>query len=97
MKPMISVSEIEKLAALSRLALSDTDKKALAKDMEAILGYVGQIQKVAGASVSTKKAGMPRNVMREDANSDESGCYAEILLSAAPARLGQYFKVKKIL
>ena len=94
---MISISEIEKLATLSRIALSADEKKALQKDMDAILDYVDQVKKVSATVGTEKKAGALRNVFREDANPHESGIFTEELLSAAPKREGQYIKVKKIL
>ncbi len=94
---MISLKEIEKLATLSRIALSQEEKEALRKDMDAILGYVEQVQKVSGDLNSEKKAGLLRNVMREDTDPHQSGEFTEILLSAVPKREGQYVKVKKIL
>ncbi len=42
--------DIEKLANLSRLALTDEEKEGFAKDISGILAYVGQIQEVAGGA-----------------------------------------------
>ena len=47
--------------------------------------------------VTTDKNNTMRNVMREDANPHESGIYTEKMLEQAPAREGNYIKVKKIL
>jgi Asp-tRNA(Asn)/Glu-tRNA(Gln) amidotransferase C subunit len=65
--------------------------------MDSILNYVEQVQKVSKDLGSERKAGLLRNVMREDNNPHESGIFTEVLLSAAPKRDGQYLKVKKIL
>lgn len=94
---MISLKEIEKLADLSRVALAPEEKESLRKEMDSILGYVEQVQKVSAGLGSEKKAGSFRNVMREDGNPHESGIYTEALLSVAPQREGNYIKVKKIL
>jgi aspartyl-tRNA(Asn)/glutamyl-tRNA(Gln) amidotransferase subunit C len=94
---MISLKEIEKLAELSRLDLSSEEKESFRKDMDSILDYVGQIQKVSSNISNEKKAGLIRNVLREDSNPHESGIYTETLISAAPKREGDYLKVKKIL
>ena len=94
---MISIKEIEKLADLSRIALSPEEKESLRKDIDSILGYVAQIKSVSAGLDSEKKAGGLRNVMREDTNPHESGIFTEPLLSAAPSREGQYIRVKKIL
>ncbi|MDO8664479.1 MAG: Asp-tRNA(Asn)/Glu-tRNA(Gln) amidotransferase subunit GatC [Candidatus Liptonbacteria bacterium] len=94
---MISLQEIEKLAALSRVLIEPEEKEALRKDMDSILDYVGEVQKVSGSLSSNKVAGVNRNVLREDANPHQSGVFTETLLSAAPERHGDYIRVKKIL
>lgn len=93
---MIDAETVEKLATLSRVALSSEEKASLRKDMEAIIGYVGQI-KEAGASEEAPKAGPVRNIMREDLDPHESGTHTEALLKAAPKAENGYVKVKKIL
>lgn len=94
---MMNVKEVEKLADLSRIALSPEETEALRKDMDSILGYVEQINKVSATLSFDKETGAVRNIMREDANPHESGAFTEELLAAAPAREGQYIRVKKIL
>lgn len=94
---MISTEEIEKLANLSRLALSEDEKAGLRKEFDSILGYVEQVQKISVATFSEKVTGTFRNVMREDVNPHESGIFTEELLATAPKREGQYIRVKKIL
>ncbi len=96
---MITVAEIENLAALARIELSDGEKQALQKDVGAILEYVSSIKE---ASVGARGApalspALPVNVMREDGEPHESGRHTEALLRAAPKREGDYIKVKKIL
>jgi len=98
--------DIEHLAKLSRIEIPEEEKESLSKDLENILGHVGQIQS-ASASLGrdgevtgekTKKtAGKLRNVMREDKNPHEPGIYTEKILKEAPEREGDYVKVKKIL
>ena len=94
---MITIKDIEKLAELSRIAISPEEKESFRKDMDSILGYVDQVQKVSANLSEEKKAGLVRNVMREDSNPHESGIHTETLISAAPKRQGNYLKVKKIL
>lgn len=102
--------DIEKLANLSRLALTDEEKEGFAKDIGGILAYVGQIQEVAGgadiAAHRTDKATYPieyakRNVMREDIADKGTGTElnpdAKVLVESAPRHTDQYVQVKKIL
>jgi len=97
---MISKENVRKLAGLARIKLTPAEEASLAADMENILGYVKQIQEVSASQNSdTKKQGHPaaKNVLRADGEPHKSGEYTEDLLAAAPARQGQYVKVKKIL
>ncbi len=94
---MISTEDIEKLAVLARISVSEGEKEGLRKDIEGILAYVGQIQKVSAELLEKKEAGALRNVMREDGEPHESGIFTDAFLSAAPQREGEYIRVKKIL
>lgn len=92
---MIEKKDIEKLASLARIEVSEEDKESLAQSIESILGYVGQVTSVS----ETAEVDLPplRNVMREDEIRHGEGEYTEALLSNAPARDGNYLEVKKIL
>jgi len=89
--------DIEHLATLSRIALSPSETESLAKDITSILGYVSEIEDIAGKGPEEKKVGALFNVTREDSNPHEGGLYTEDLLNLAPKRDGQYLKVKKII
>ena len=94
----VTIEEIEKLAALSRLALSQEEKERMRSEFDSILGYVAAIQKVsAGTAERSRSIVAAVNVMREDKDTHESGIYTEALVSTAPRREGNYIKVKKIL
>ena len=87
-----------KLASLARLKLSDEEAEHLSHEFESILQYVGEVKAVSGTGKSLSPENFPgRNVMRDDVSTHEPGAYSEVLLAAAPAREGQYVKVKKIL
>ena len=92
----MNIEEINNLAKLCRIKLSEDEKQDLLKDMDSILGYVTQIQKVQTESLKPK-AGDLRNVLRIDDQPHKSGEYTEIILAEAPKTEGGYFKVKKIL
>lgn len=106
----VTIEEIEKLAALARIELSNAEKEKLREDVSAILEYVSQIQSVppqpARPQTNEERTrtgadgidtGGMYNVMREDAIPHESGIYTDALLAAAPERDEEYIKVKKIL
>ena len=90
--------DIKALARLARIDLSAEEEAALLADSEKILAFVEQIQKVHGeAGTAESTPGVPMNVFRDDVNPHESGIYTEAILAQAPAREGNYVKVKKIL
>ena len=92
---MITQADIEKLASLARIAISDEEKASMQKDIESILEYVGQVKNISTDAV--REVPNLRNVMRDDVVTHESGEFTETLLNLAPAREGNYLKVKKIL
>ncbi len=99
---MMEIKDIEKLASLSRLALSDAEKETMRKEFDSILEYIAAIQEVsATSSEKTRSIIATVNVMREDnspaSGPHESGIYTEALVGAAPRREGNYIRVKKIL
>mgnify|MGYP001579779918 CR=1 FL=1 len=93
---MITKEEIQKLADLARISLTEDEKESLRKDIDGMLDYVGQIKK---AKVEDKKVWESANwnVMREDVPTRTPGEYSEALVNAAPKRERGYIKVKKIL
>ena len=93
---MLTPKDIEKLANLARLDIPDSEKESLRKEVDSILGYVGEIQKLAGSEVK-KEAGEVRNVLRADGNPHLTGEFTEELIEEAPRRQDNYVKVKHIL
>ena len=93
---MITRADVEKLAVLSRIRLSDDENVELQKDMESILNYVRDIQSVSGVAVETKRP-LHRNVMRADDEPHERGAYTDSLLKSAPRSRDGFLVVKKIL
>jgi len=94
---MLTIDDINNLARLARIELSEEEKVRLQKDMESILGYVGQITSVKIENASTVPADSAHiNIMREDTVTTETGEYTEAVLANAPKREGDYFSVKAI-
>ncbi len=87
------------LAKLSRIKISDEEAESLSREFDAILNYVGEVKKISMSDKrsQTRESFPLRNVMRTDSEGHESGIYTEALLEEAPAREGNYLKVKKIL
>ncbi len=107
---MITTDDIKNLAHLARIEVAESEGEKLAKDMDEILAYVGEISAVVGdgerkgdgevglpAGRHGVQVGFLKNVFRDDVLSHKKGEFTESLLANAPAREGNYVKVKKIL
>ena len=92
----MDIKDIEKLALLARIELSEEEKQKMVKEMDSILGFVDQIQK-ADVDITEREAGEVRNILREDGEPHESGKYTEDILREAPKTRDGYVEVKKIL
>ena len=85
---------IEYLGELSRLYLSDDEKKSMGSDLSDILNYVDKLSEIDTSGMSEMSHPFEDvNCFREDAvvNSDDR----DRLLSNAPDSRGSYFKVFK--
>ena len=92
----ISRDEVARLAKLARLALTDAELDSFAGQLDAILGYVGQVQSVDVTDV--KPTGNPLtdvNVTRPDVV--EPCLTQEEALAEAPAAMDGRFAVPRIL
>ncbi len=92
---MISKADIEKLANLSRLALTDKEKDLFSNEIGAILGYISNINSLV-SNDDTPVYGN-KNILREDVVIHITSEYTDKLIANAPEREGNYVKVKKIL
>ncbi len=98
---MISKEEIENLARLARLKLSDEEVVAFQTDFESILGYVGQVAAVSG-NMEDKEHSRPllHNVMRDDVPyADDCAVSGKqtAILAQLPHRDGDFALVRKII
>jgi aspartyl-tRNA(Asn)/glutamyl-tRNA(Gln) amidotransferase subunit C len=80
--------DIDKLALLARIKLTEKEKEKFQKEFEAILDYVSQLEKAETGKISDKDIILEtgaKNITREDEN------------PLKPAVGGDYVKVKHIL
>ena len=92
----ITSEDVLKVAKLARLEISDSQIDAFTTQLEEILAYVAQLEKVETFGVPpTNRAVEVVNVTRED--SIKSTNVREELLELAPQRDGDFFRVPKIL
>lgn len=100
---MITKDDIKNLAHLARIEVPEGEMGKIASDMDEILRYVGEISvavgqgKKSGSTEPGVQVGFLKNVFRDDVPTTERGEYTEDILANAPAREGNYVKVKKIL
>jgi aspartyl-tRNA(Asn)/glutamyl-tRNA(Gln) amidotransferase subunit C len=93
----LSRDDVLKLAALSKLRLSDEEVESLRGELSEILNYVELLEKVdvSGLEPTYQVSGL-KNVYREDKTKDY-GYKLEDLLKNAPAVQDGQFKVKRVL
>lgn len=93
---MATTEEVKKLAALARLRVEDSELEAFTKEFDAILAYVGQLEKLELRSGKEAKPAL-RNVMREDGEPHAAGAYTEKLAEQFSERKGDALSVKQII
>ena len=94
---MISIKELEHLAHLSRIELSEDDKKSLLKEFDSILQYIDELKKVDVSLDTEARVGAVKNVVRKDDSVDAPRVEKEIIMKDAPSTEGEYISVRKVL
>jgi aspartyl-tRNA(Asn)/glutamyl-tRNA(Gln) amidotransferase subunit C len=94
--PAITRTDVEHLARLARIAMTDDELDAMAGQLDVILESVGRVQQVAAADIPPTSHPLPlTNVLRPD--EPVPGLTAEQVLAAAPAAEDGRFRVPRIL
>ena len=92
----ITKEEVKKVANLARLELNEGEINNHSEQLEKILEYIKQLEKIDTKDVpSTTRAIEVINVFRKDSKKN-SDCIEE-LLELGPSREDKYFKVPKII
>ena len=92
----ITNEEVRKVAHLARLELNEDEINNHVEQLEKILEYINQLEKIDTDDVPcTTRAIEVINVFRKDENKN-SDCIDE-LLELGPSREDKYFKVPKII
>ncbi|MEN9552209.1 MAG: Glu-tRNAGln amidotransferase subunit [Candidatus Parcubacteria bacterium] len=90
-----SKEDLKKLSELSRISITGDQEDKMLKDMQAILGYVSEINTTEGETVKEKESHY--NVVREDIVTHQSGDNTNAILDEAPNVLDAYVKVAQVL
>ena len=92
----ISREEVSKVAELAKLKLNEEQLKNHATQIEKILEYINQLEKIDTTNVPcTTRAIEVTNVVRSDIN--EKYKNRDEILDLAPSREDDFFKVPKII
>ena len=92
----INSKDVRKVAKLARLQIPENEIEIYTSQLEKILGYVAQLEKVQTDDIPpTTRAVEVINVVREDLIDQTK--IREELLDQAPQREGDFFRVPKIL
>ncbi len=96
----LSIKDVENLAELAKLELTQEEKESLLHDMDSILGYVKQIERpsaeVDGSIELSSEAPRIYNVWREDILEPREFS-KELIVEQFPDSQDGFLKVKKIL
>ena len=92
----ISSDEVKKVAQLARLELNESEINQHAEQLEKILDYIKQLEKINTENVPcTTRAIEVVNVLRKDEKKNYEN--SEEILDLAPSRENKFFKVPKII
>lgn len=94
---MITSADIERLAELSRIEVGADEAARLAKDVDGILGFVGQVKAAAGQAPEGLDYGFaPVDGLRVDENPGPGELRGALLAEAPKSRDG-FVEVQKVL
>jgi aspartyl-tRNA(Asn)/glutamyl-tRNA(Gln) amidotransferase subunit C len=92
----VTIQDVEHVASLARLRFSDEEKETLRIQLNRILEYMEQLNRLDTASVEPLSRVVEiSNVFREDRPAP--GVSRNEALQNAPARTGEFFRVPKVI
>src|SRR5262245_52965085 len=92
----LTLAEVEHVALLARLGLTDAEKELYRRRLGSILGYVAQLGELDTERIPPSAAILPlEDVMQSD--EPRPGLDREDVLSNAPEREDGYFRVPAVL
>lgn len=96
--PIMKREDIEHLATLARIKVSEAEAETLRIELSSIVSYVSTVSAIAGDEADmTPKPGARFNIFKPDIVTNQPDEYTENLLQEMPQREGRYMVVKKIL
>jgi len=96
MADKLTIAEVEHIAELAKLGLTEEEKRTFQEQLSAILEYFEKLQEVDTSAIPPTATVLPlHNVMRED--EVRPSLPPELILANAPEREGDFFKVQAVL
>ncbi len=94
----ITKKDVEHIAKLARIELTDAEKEKFEKDLSGILDFINKLNEVDTENILPLAGGTElKNVMREDVREmPHDPIEAAKLVRAAPEHEGGFVKVKKV-
>ena len=93
---MISREEVQHVARLARLHLTDDEVERMRQQLDAILAYIDKLRELDVEGVEPTAHAVPLvNVMRDDEVAPSLS--QEAALANAPDRAGEFFRVPRII
>lgn len=89
--------DIEHLATLARISLTDAEVEKLESELSSVMSYVSIVSDIADDATVVPEVGARFNVFRDDVVTNDANEYTSDLLAEMPHADGRYLKVKKIL
>jgi aspartyl-tRNA(Asn)/glutamyl-tRNA(Gln) amidotransferase subunit C len=95
-EPKISLKDVEHVARLARLELSEADKERMRQELDSILSYIDKLRALDTEGVEPTSHAVPMtNVMRDDM--PRPSLSQDDMLANAPERSGEFFRVPRII
>src|SRR5262245_41547242 len=93
---MISDRDVQHVARLARLALSEAELARMRAQLDGILAYIDKVKAVDVEGVEPTSHAVPLvNVMRDD---EVEPCFPQdAMMANAPDRVGEFFRVPRII
>jgi len=94
---MITRKEVQHIAKLARLGLTEKEIEKFRRELSSILDYVAKLKKIDVSRVEpTSHPRLVKNIMREDESKDEKIEVRKKLIEMAPNKEKGYVKVKSV-
>ena len=91
-------AEIEHLATLARIKLTESEMVSLGEDLSSIVEYVSTVNDIADdAELSAPQVGARFNIFRADETTNQPNQYTTDIMAEMPTTDGRFMSVKKIM